>query len=239
MNILRFDSQASWVQTVTSLWRDRLREQPRLRMCLPSGRTPIKIYDAMRESAMRGAASFRHAEVFALDEYGGLAPDDPGLCVNMLRRDLVDRIDLPEERFHVIDVHAPDLDRVCRDYDGRIAERPFDLTLLGIGMNGHIGLNEPGSPLDSVTRRVEMHATTIAASAGYLTHARLPTWGVGVGLKHLLASTEVWLLANGSAKADIVRQTVHAEIGADLPASWLRTHPNSFMIVDADAGAGL
>jgi glucosamine-6-phosphate deaminase len=236
MNLLLFDSEQSWIEGVVSLWRDRLRINPRLRICLPSGNTPARIYAAIVESVHRGQISFRDAEVFALDDYGGLAPDDEGKCVNMLRRFLIDHIDLPAERFHFIDTDAPDLDRVCREYDELIGVG-FDLALLGIGLNGHLGLNEPGSSTASTTRRVEMHAATVAASAGYLKHSNLPIWGVGVGLKPLLGSKEIWLIANGAKKAEIVRRAMREGISPDLPASLLRKHPNGSLIVDAQAGA--
>jgi glucosamine-6-phosphate deaminase len=156
----------------------------------------------------------------------------------MLRRHLINHIDIPRDRFHWINTEAADLDSVCREYDAAIGTG-FDLTLLGIGLNGHLGLNEPGSQLDSTTRRVEMHASTIQASAGYLTHTRLPTWGVGVGLKQLLASKEIWLIANGTMKAQIVQRLLSEPISKDLPASLVRQHPHAYLLVDAQAGAGI
>jgi len=90
-----------------------------------------------------------------------------------------------------------------------------------------------------VTRRVEMAASSVKSSAGYLSHSNLPTWGVTVGLKQLLASREVWLLANGAKKAEIVARTAKGEVTQDVPASMLRQHPNAWLIVDAEAGAKL
>ncbi len=238
MNLLCFDSESAWINGAAAFWRDRLRAKPNLRLCLTSGNTPNGIYEAMVRSVASGQASFRDAEVFALDDYGGLAPDDRGRCVNMLRRYLVDHIDLPKERFHSIDTEAPDLEKVCADYDALIGDG-FDLTLLGIGLNGHLGLNEPGSAPDSLTRRVEMHQSTITASANYLDHGRLPTWGVGVGLKHLLGSKEVWLLANGPKKAEIIRRVVRGEIGPDVPATLARRHANASLFLDPAAAAAL
>lgn len=238
MNILRFDSAAHWIETAAALWRDRLHANPRLRMCLPSGHTPNPLYAAMGHSVARAEVSFSEAEVIALDDFGGLATDDPGRCRNMLQHYLLDHIDLPKDRFRFIDTEASDVDSVCRAYDRLINEGGgFDLTLLGIGLNGHLGLNEPGSPPDCTTRRVQMHESTIKASSGYLTHGNLPTWGVGVGLKHLLGSKEVWLLASGSKKAEIIARMMKGKIGNDLPASLLRTHPNSSLFVDDEAGA--
>lgn len=235
MNILKFDSEEAWVDGVASLWRDRLRANPRLRMCLPSGHTPNKIFAAMGRSVKARQISFQEAEIFCLDEFGGLAPDDQGRCANMLKHYLLSHIDLPEEHFHRIDIDAPDLAKVCREYD-RAIEPGFDLTLLGLGLNGHLGMNEPSSAADSPTRRVELAATTVASSAKYLAHSNLPTWGVSVGLKQLLASKELWLLANGGAKAEILKLVVKGPVGEAVPATLLRRHPRSFVMVDAQAG---
>lgn len=234
MNVFRFDSEDAWVEGTASFWRDRLRNNPRLRMCLPSGHTPNKIFAAMGRAVKTRQASFREAEVFCLDEFGGLAPDDQGRCANMLRHYLLQHIDLPEKNFHRIDIDAQHLDRTCREYE-RAIEPGFDLTLLGLGLNGHLGMNEPGTPANSLTRRVELASSTVASSAKYLVHGNLPTWGVAVGLKRLLGSKEVWLLVNGPAKAEIVKRTVQGAIGEDVPATLLRKHSNSFLMADAEA----
>ena len=236
MNLLRFDSESAWVDGAASWWRDRLRTNPRLRMCLPSGHTPNKIYAAMGRAVAAKQASFRETEIFALDDFGGLPPNDEGRCANMVRRYLTDHIDLPPEKFHTFDTDAPDLDHVCRDYAAKIGTG-FDLTLLGLGLNGHLGLNEPGSAPDSTVRRVDMHPTTISTSVKYLTHGKLPTWGLAVGLKQLLGSKEVWLLVNGPAKAEIVHRVVRGEITPAVPASLLRNHSNCSLILDAEAAA--
>ncbi|HMJ64418.1 MAG TPA: 6-phosphogluconolactonase [Candidatus Binatia bacterium] len=236
MNVFKFDSEEAWVEGVATFWRDRLCNNPRLRMCLPSGHTPNKIFAAMGEAVKARQLSFREAEIFCLDEFGGLAPDDPGKCANMLKHYLLSHIDLPERQFHWLDIDAPDLTKVCLEYDNAI-EPGFDLTLLGLGLNGHLGMNEPGTTADSPTRRVDLAPGTTASSAKYLTHSKLPTWGLAVGLKQLLGSKEVWLLVNGSAKAEIVRRTVKSSIGEDVPATLLREHRNSFLMADADAAA--
>ena len=238
MHILKFDSEAVWAVTIASLCRDRLRAHPHLRLCLPAGNTPVRVYAAMVQSVEDGLVSFPEAEVFALDEFGGLPPHDPGRCANQLRRFLTDHIDLPPDRFHFIRTEADDVEEECFHYDQAIG-LGFDLTLLGVGLNGHLGMNEPGTPASQGTHRVELHHTTVEASKRYLTHDNAPTWGVTVGLRHLLGSKEVWLLACGEAKAEIVQRTVKGAVTPDVPASLLRQHPNSFLFVDAAAGIGL
>jgi glucosamine-6-phosphate isomerase len=236
MNLLQFDSESAWIDAVCSLWRDRLHTNPGLKMCLPSGTTPAGIYAAMSRSAKAGLVSFDRASVFALDEFGGLAAGDPGRTRHTLQRQLIDSSRLPLAAFHFLDPDVRDVNRHCVAYDEAIGTG-FDLMLLGIGLNGHLGMNEPGSAVDSPTRRVELHGSTVQSAARYFAHQNLPRWGLTVGLKAVLASKEVWLLANGPAKAGIIQQTVGGEIGPSNPASLLRQHPNCSLFVDAEAGA--
>ena len=235
MNLLRFDSESAWAGAICSLWRDRLRTNPDLKICLPTGTTPAGVYAEMSGSARAGLVSFGRASVFALDEFGGIAADDPGRTRHTLKRQVISATDLPLAAFHFLNPEHPDLAQHCRDYDAAIGDG-FDLMLLGIGLNGHLGMNEPGSPVDSPTRRVELESSTIQASARYFEHKNLPHWGLTVGMKAILASKEVWLLANGAAKAGIVQRTLRGYISPANPASLLRRHPNCWLIVDELAG---
>jgi len=236
MNVLHFDSEAAWLSGTVSLWRDRLRMNPLLRHCLAGGNTPIPVFREMARSVQQGQVSFKRAAVFALDEFGGLAPDDTGRCSNMLIRDLISQVDLAKDGFFCFNPDAPDLEMECRAYDAA-AGNGFDLVVLGVGANGHLGMNEPGSPLDSPSRRTELHESTIRGSARYLTHRHLPRWGLTVGMKQLFASKEVWLVATGRAKAEIVARLVKGEITEQVPASTMRRHSNCSLLVDDTAGA--
>src|SRR5258708_3230207 len=99
MNLLHYDSEASWVTGLATYWRDRLRGNAGLRHCLASGNTPIPVFREMVRATHQGLVSFRQSVVFALDEFGELASDDAGKCSNMLRRDLIGHVDLAEKNF--------------------------------------------------------------------------------------------------------------------------------------------
>lgn len=189
----------------------------------------------MAEAVRQGHVSFREAVIFTLDEFGGLEPDDPGRCKNMLLRDLVSHCDLPKGNFHCLQPDAADLEAECRAFDCAM-DPQLDLVVLGIGLNGHLGMNEPGSTLASPTRRTELHKSTIASSARYVTHQRLPEWGLTVGMKQIFAAKEVWLLATGEAKAEIVRRVVKGDITEQCPASLMRRHPNCHLFIEVEAG---
>jgi glucosamine-6-phosphate deaminase len=238
VNVLQFDSKTAWVGSIASIWRDRLNTKPDLNICLPSGATPIEVYGEMARSVRSGLTSFANATVFALDEFGGLSRDDPGRTGQMLQRQLIDVADLRAGAFRTLDPDAADLVEHCADYDRAIG-RGFDLIVLGIGSNGHLGMNEPGASPDSTTHRADLHESTIQASARYFAHRHLPRWGLTVGLKTIMESAEVWLLATGTAKAGIIERTVRGEINPDNPASLLRRHPHCSLFLDELAGAAL
>ena len=233
-----FESIETWAEHLARLWVERLQARPDIRICLAAGNTPVTICEAMVRACQAGEASFGKATVFALDEYGELAPDDAGRCANMIRRCLLDHVDLPGENFHVLATEAENLEQVCADYDGAIGEG-FDLAILGIGLNGHLGMNEPGTSAEATTHRVELHPASIQSAAGYLDGREPPRWGITVGLKHLLEAEEIWLLATGEAKAKIVRKVVQGKPTTDVPASLLTNHPECTLFLDGEASAML
>jgi glucosamine-6-phosphate deaminase len=235
MKLLRGGPTDAWAGTVARLFIERLKVRPDLRVCLPTGLTPVPIYDLVAAAVARGEVSFARAEVFLLDEFGGTDPNDPGRCDQMLHRFLLSRVDLPGERFHRFDLDG-DIPELCRAYEAAVG-RGCDLTLLGIGTNGHVGMNEPGTAADSVTRRVTLAPETIAAAARYFSHDRLPTWGVTMGLGTLRRSGEIWIVASGAGKASIVRKTLSGPITDTVPATQLRDHPSALLIAD-DGAAG-
>ena len=165
MDLVNDRSDRRWADRIADMILGRLAPAPGLRLCLPTGLTPMPVYDRLAAAVARGAATFAHAEVFLLDEFGGVPADDPGRCDQMLARGLVSRVDLAPGRFHRFTLDG-DVDEECRRYESLIGAG-CDLALLGIGTNGHVGMNEPGSTPDTLTRRVDLAPSTIEASARY------------------------------------------------------------------------
>jgi len=236
MELVRAGAPDAWADRVAALLMARLAERPALRLCLPTGLTPMPVYDRLSAAVARGEASFAHAEVFLLDEFGGVPPEDPGRCDQMLVRAFVSRVDLGSGRFHRFALDG-DVDAECRRYETLIGAG-CDLALLGIGTNGHVGMNEPGSSADTLTRRVDLAPSTIEASARYFGRSTgLPTWGVTLGLGTLRRSREVWVLASGEGKASIVAETLRRPASPDIPATLLRDHAAALLIADDAAGS--
>lgn len=228
---VRVLSSESWVPAVTSAWLESLARQPDLRMCLPTGATPRPLY---RQVARDG--DFSRSTVFLLDEFG-LPHGDPGRCDSMLARDLIELLDAPPARMERLNPDAEDLDQECRRFAIEVASDGLDLTLLGLGANGHLGLNEPGSDPRAPTRVVELAAETRKSLAGYGARADT-TWGMTLGMSELLASREIWLLVRGERKAPMLHRTVTGPVTPEVPATFLREAEGHVVIwADEDAAS--
>lgn len=209
----------TWADDVAAAWLGLLAADPSLRMCLATGSTPLPVYERMAHAP----GAFADSAILLLDEFGGLPPGDPASCDAVLRSSLVDAV-APAD-YRTIDTAAADVE--CPAIDSWIdGGGGIDLAILGLGRNGHVGMNEPGAPIDGRTARVALAASTIDGAQRYFEGRARPTWGVTVGLRDLLAAGEVWVLATGEDKAAIVARSADGPVTPDVPASLLQHHPN-------------
>ena len=201
---------------------------------LAAGRTPLDLYADLVARHRAGALSFAAVQTFALDEYVGLAPGAPGTFRRALGEALLDHLDLQPgaARFPPT---TPAADPAT--YDAAIADAGgVDLQLLGLGSNGHIAFNEPGSPATSRTRRVELAPATRQANGGTLpSDLAVPTHAVTMGVATILAARRIRVLAFGAGKAAIVARLLASPPTPDLPASLLASHPDVCLVVDEAA----
>jgi glucosamine-6-phosphate deaminase len=229
---------AAWADRVATELAGRLAARPRLRLVLPTGDTPAPAYARLVAMALEGTVSFAGAEVILLDEYVGLPPGHPARCDARLRRELLDRLPAPPRAFHPIDVDGLDAADAAAAHDG-VAARGVALAVLGLGANGHVGLNEPGSLPDATTRVVRLAASSRRAAAERYGADPPPSAGVTLGLDRLLAAGEAWLLVTGAGKARVLARALEAPEGPDCPASYLRRHRALRVIADEPAAAEL
>jgi len=201
-----------------------------MRMCLPTGATPRSVYSLIARSG-----DFSRSTVFLLDEFG-LPPGDPGRCDEMLRRDLLALLPAPPATVERLNPQSEDLDQECGRYEMLLAHGGLDLTLLGLGGNGHLGLNEPGSDAHSPTRVVALSESTADSIDEYGATAETD-WGMTVGMARLLASREIWLLVSGRHKAEVLAGTLNDAVGPDLPATYLREAANVVVWADESAAS--
>lgn len=233
---LRVFQAAAWAGAVAEAFIERLQAEPRLRVCLPTGDTPSPLYEELVAREVRGDVSFAQATVVLLDEWADLPPGDPARCDVRLRRELLDRL-APPPRFVRIDVDGSDDESAARAHD--VAARDLDLAIVGLGMNGHVGFNEPGSRPDDPTRLVRLARSSREAATARYGSSTMPTGGITVGLARLLEAREAWLLVTGEHKAGVLRRALREPEGPDCPASYLRRHARLTVFADEAAACEL
>ena len=215
-----------WAETIASRFEATV--EPGHRICLATGNTPTPLYAEVGQRMTLDGLT-----IFLLDEFGGLPANDPGRCVSMITRDLLDRAaGLPA--VNAPDVDSPDHDAAAQRYGELIADGRLDLAVVGLGVNGHIGMNEPGTTPDQGTRVVTLDPSTSTGALAYGATVP-PGWGITVGISELLDAREIWVFATGEHKRDILNRTLHGAVDSDVPATFLTEHPNCTFLVDESA----
>jgi glucosamine-6-phosphate deaminase len=215
---------------------NRLRARPRLRLILPTGHTPLGMYAALRAHAADGSLPTERATLFQLDEYLGLDAADGRSYRAYLARELRG---IRFGTVHEIDGAAADAESEGARHQSLLDQAPIDLAVLGLGRDGHVAFDEPGSSIAAGVRRVRLHETTRVDAAGdFGGLEQVPREALTVGLRTLAGASELLMLVTGQAKAKALRAMLESEQGPACPASLLRDHPRLTVICDA-AAAGL
>jgi galactosamine-6-phosphate isomerase len=210
----------------------RLRERPTSLLCLAAGSTPTRTYELLVEQTKQTSSLAERCRLLKLDEWGGVPMDDAATCERQLRAVLVDPLQA-SDRYVGFESDPADRDAECR----RIARwlqsnGPIDIAVLGLGINGHIGFNEPAEAL-------QPHSHIASLSPESMQHVMLaqserrPTFGLTLGMADLLQSREVLMLVSGAAKRGPLRRLLSGQIATVFPASLLATHPRVTLMCDA------
>jgi len=234
--IIKQDAEkVSW--EAAALFCRQLREKPDSVFGLATGSTPVRLYHLLGEMAQAGELDLSQATTFNLDEYVGLPGAHPQSYASFMREHLFAHV--PVARWHVPDGMAGDIPQLCAAYEQAIREAGgIDLQLLGLGSDGHIGFNEPGSSLGSRTRLKTLTAQTVADNACYFSSpAEVPRHVVTMGVGTILEARHCLVLAFGERKAQAVAAMAEGAITAMVPASALQMHPVCTLIVDEPAAA--
>ena len=205
---------------------------------LATGSTPIGLYEEMIADHKACGTSYAEVSTFNLDEYVGLDYSSDQSYVYFMREHLFDHIDIKLENTNIENGKAADPAAECARYNALLAENTVDLQILGIGSNGHIAFNEPGTPFDSVTHVVDLTETTIKDNSRLFNSIdEVPKQAFTMGLSNIMTAKKIVILANGANKAKAVYGMVHGEITEDLPASILQNHSDCTLICDEAAAS--
>lgn len=201
---------------------------------LPTGSTPIEMYKVLVRMVQEGLVSFAQATTFNLDEYVGLNADHPQSYATFMREHFWSRVDLPKESVHIPRGSAPDIVAECLCYDEKLEEAGgIDIQILGLGINGHIGFNEPSHNLQTRTHVVDLTPETIEANARFFPDIdSVPRQAITMGIGSIMQSNKILLLVSGEQKKEILYKTLFGPVSTEVPASILQLHSELTVLTD-------
>lgn len=215
-------------------------DNPNAVLGLATGSSPIGLYNNLIEMYEAGLLSFANVSTVNLDEYVGLNKDHPQSYAYFMRNILFDHIDIDLNNTHIPCGSADNLEQQCRQYNELLARLKQDIQVLGIGSNGHIGFNEPGTSFDSATHVVELADSTIKDNSRLFNSIdEVPTKAITMGISNIMNARKIIVIANGANKADAVQKMVEGQVSESCPASVLQRHSDVVLVCDELAAAKL
>lgn len=237
MKIIKVDTYEEMSFTAAQLIIQKIQEKPNAVIGLATGSTPLGLYKELIQDHHNNGTSYKQIRTVNLDEYLGLPTDDQNSYHTFMKENLFQHIDIPEEQTHIPNGQTEHPEAEGQRYEDLIQGLGgVDLQILGIGHNGHIGFNEPGTSFDSRTKIVELANSTRKANARFFESMQdVPSHAITMGIASIMDSKEIILLASGTSKAEALQQLIMGEVTEDSPASSLKLHDNVIVIADKEA----
>ncbi len=234
-----FPDQSAIAEHVSGILIDKIQSKPDVVLGLATGGTMEPIYERFVIKVRRQGVDVSKLTSFNLDEYVGLAPDHPKSYAAYMRKHLFGQLGFDESRLHLPNGLAPDLEQHSKDYALRLRQTGgVELQLLGVGSNGHIGFNEPGTPFDSQCHVVRLSEDTRRDNSRFFEgNAIVPAHAVTLGMADIMQAQEILLVATGEAKARIVAQWYHDEVTEAVPFTILKRHRRARILLDEAAAS--
>ena len=240
-HIVVLDAQADFDRAAADWVCERMQRKPGTVLGLATGSSPVGLYRELVRRYREGRISFRGVRTFNLDEYVGLPPGHPQSYTRFMAEHLFDHVDIDRSRAHLPRGDCADPQAEALRYEALLAEYgPIDAQVLGIGTNGHIGFNEPGTPFSARTHVVELTEETRTSNARFFASPdEVPRRAITMGIANILESREILLLARGPRKVEALRRSFCEPPTPDVPGSALQHHPRVTLLLDRAAAQGL
>ena len=217
-----------------------LQQKPNAVLCMASGNSPRRCCELFVQKAKALSLDTSQFYFTGLDEWVGLGPDTTGSCHDDFSKRIFDPLTIPSSQYHLFNGLSDDLQQECVTMDAILAAKGgIDLMIVGIGMNGHIGFNEPGSAFNLSSHIAVLDQTTTTVGQKYFNEPVALQKGITLGFAHLLAAKKVLLIASGSSKATVIKRAIEEMPSPSFPATVMQQHPNGYIWVDEEAAASL
>lgn len=240
MKISKYDTYEELSKAAAGLVAKQLAAKPNSVICFPSGDSPSGMLKEIVTAVNDGRMDISQCFFVGLDEWVGMDQNDFGSCKHYLYTNFFSKVNVDAEKVMLFDAKAADLRAECEKMNQFIADKGgLDIMIVGIGMNGHLGLNEPGTAFDLYAHLSELDPITVEVGQKYFKQETKLTHGITLGLKHLAEAKIPVLIASGAKKADIIHESLQGLVTTEVPASVLQTIPQAIILLDIDAAAEL
>lgn len=240
MNIKIYENYDIQSKKVSEYIINVVKNKPDVLLCLAGGNTPLKTYEYLINAYESGEVSFSECKFVGLDEWVGLAKDVKGSCYEMLYNNLFSKLNLREEQVCFFDGITLDLEEECNRVNNFIFKnKGIDLILLGVGMNGHLGFNEPNINPDLYCTVVQLDEITTTVGQKYFNDELVLNKGITLGLKHIFESKNKIIMANGIGKSEIISKIINEDKINEIPASLLVNEEGCSIFLDKEAASKL
>lgn len=238
---IKVESNASdAAKLLARILAQKIRQQPDMTIGFPTGRTMDAVYFHLAEQHREESIDFSQVKAFLLDEYIGLPRGHKNLFQEYLKIHLFDQFNFQKENIFFPDVFSSDHDEAARDFEKKIRDvGGLDIILLGVGKNGHIAFNEPGSAVDSRTRVVALTSSTLRANSFAFKPDMPPLTAISMGIGTIMEAKECYLIATGESKAEVIVRLVNGDVNSQMPATALKTHKNFTLILDNESSKSI
>ncbi|HEV7378768.1 MAG TPA: glucosamine-6-phosphate deaminase [Dyadobacter sp.] len=235
-----FEDHADLSFRVAKLIADQIKSKPDSVICFASGESPLLAYNLLVPLLKSEDVDTGKFTLIGLDEWINITPDNPGSCAYFLQTHLIVPINLSTGQYKLFDALARDPYQECQDMDKFISDKNgLDLIIVGIGMNGHIGFNEPGVPQHLYTHVTDLDETTRTVGQKYFAGETRLSQGITLGLQYVTEAKKTILIASGQRKASIIHKMLEGEITKEVPATMMRELENCYVMIDRSAAAHL
>lgn len=216
---------------------EEISKKPNLVLGLATGFTSLRLYQELVKVYEKRKINFSKIRSFNLDEYYPIKKKDKNSFYYFMHKNLFSKINIKKENVNILDGEAKNPENECENYENKIRKNKIDIQILGVGVNGHIGFNEPGSGINSRTRLVKLASQTLKDNSRFFRGRKIPRYALSMGISSIMVAKRIILLASGKNKARAMNQLIERKVSKKWPVSFLRKHKNLVIVLDKDAAS--
>lgn len=239
MKVKIFNDFESLSLEVANEMIDLFVNNPTATLCLASGNSPVLAYQIFTKKIIESKLDLSQATFIGLDEWIGILPKNSGSCHYFLQTNVFQPLNLHDSQVYLFDSMAVNLQNECEKINKLVKEKGIDLIIVGVGMNGHIGFNEPGASINLNAHVIDLDEVTQSIGQKYFDQTTIINKGITLGLNQFLNAKKAIMMANGNHKADIIYKTVKITPDISIPSTIIQTHKNSILMIDKEAAKKL